>query len=237
MVLHALLERSALFDAHVAISPSLRPDPEPVEAPTSAFLERIEQRLRRNWDDQEFLHLSVGDLEGENRIGDVRQLVELLESAAPSALTWRFDLLEGDTHSTASVTGAFRGIRAVHGGWSIESIIEGGSLVELRDHFAMLGERYGCELQIPQLALHRMGFLLLADDRVEDAIAVFSYEIQEYPESATAYDSLAYALEVRGDLAEAIEHSRTALALAEGEEAESIRRHIANLETRLRTRG
>lgn len=57
------------------------------------------------------------------------------------------------------------------------------------------------------------GYSLLRRKRVNEAIAVFKLNVEAYPQSANAYDSLGEAYLVGGDKEKAIENYRKALAL------------------------
>lgn len=59
--------------------------------------------------------------------------------------------------------------------------------------------------------LNTLGYLLLEDNRRADAIAILKLNVEEYPSSATAYDSLAEAYERDGRTQSAIENCRKAL--------------------------
>ncbi len=60
------------------------------------------------------------------------------------------------------------------------------------------------------------GYRLLGRGMVAAAIAVFQLTVEQFPESANAYDSLAEAYAANGDTAQAITNYRRSLALDEG---------------------
>lgn len=63
--------------------------------------------------------------------------------------------------------------------------------------------------------LNRLGYRLLREDRVLEAIAVFELNIDAYPEAANAYDSLGDAYRAAGRLEEARRSYERAVQLAE----------------------
>ena len=69
--------------------------------------------------------------------------------------------------------------------------------------------------------LNSLGYTLLRNGRVDDAIAVFEYNARQYPESANVYDSLAEAQEKKGDRAQAIRNYARALSLADPDPSSS----------------
>jgi tetratricopeptide (TPR) repeat protein len=62
-------------------------------------------------------------------------------------------------------------------------------------------------------ALNRLGFLLLDEKRNSDAIAIFKLNVEEYPKSGNAYDSLAEAYSRDNQKQLAVENYRKSLEL------------------------
>jgi len=61
--------------------------------------------------------------------------------------------------------------------------------------------------------INSLGYTLLRAGRLDDAVAVFEYNVKAYPESANSYDSLAEALEKRGDRKEAARNYARAVSM------------------------
>lgn len=69
------------------------------------------------------------------------------------------------------------------------------------------------EYRFDQWELNRLGYALLREDRIQDAIAIFELNVEEYPEASNPWDSLGEAYMVAGDRDRAIEHYRKSLEL------------------------
>jgi tetratricopeptide (TPR) repeat protein len=67
-----------------------------------------------------------------------------------------------------------------------------------------------------EAAINGLGYRLLGLQRIEDAIAVFALNVESYPGSANAHDSLAEAYLAAGDRERAIAHYRRVLAIDPG---------------------
>ena len=78
--------------------------------------------------------------------------------------------------------------------------------------------------------LNDLGYRLLGDDRVDDAIAVFRLNVETYPEFANTHDSLGEALLEKGELTESAACYRRALEL--DPESRSARRQLRRIEDR-----
>jgi tetratricopeptide (TPR) repeat protein len=66
---------------------------------------------------------------------------------------------------------------------------------------------------VSESRLNSLGYKFLRNGRVKEARAVFQLNTQLYPNSSNAFDSLADALEVIGDIPAAIDHYRKATEL------------------------
>ena len=66
-----------------------------------------------------------------------------------------------------------------------------------RSHYAALGKRMGIPLLPPEQTVNLLGYQFLQGGSGEQAIAVFRYNVELYPDSANVYDSLGEALERR----------------------------------------
>jgi tetratricopeptide (TPR) repeat protein len=69
------------------------------------------------------------------------------------------------------------------------------------------------QLSVGEGHLNALGYELLGNDQIEEAIVVFKYAVSEYPESANAYDSLAEAYMKNGDNELALENYQKSLEL------------------------
>ena len=69
------------------------------------------------------------------------------------------------------------------------------------------------KFQVEERTLNGLGYTLLSDGQTRDAIAVFERNVQEYPESANAYDSLAEAYMKAGQKERAMQNFERSLEL------------------------
>ena len=76
--------------------------------------------------------------------------------------------------------------------------------------------------------LNNLGYQLLGQGHVNEAVGIFRLNQEEYPESANCYDSLAEGLLAQGDAAGALQNYKKALSMDDS--LESARRKIEELE-------
>ena len=64
--------------------------------------------------------------------------------------------------------------------------------------------------------MNDVGYWLLGEERVEEAIEVFTMNVEDYPNSANAHDSLGEAYMIHGDTELSIKHYQRSLGLNPG---------------------
>ncbi len=77
--------------------------------------------------------------------------------------------------------------------------------------------------------VNNQGYALLAEGKIDDAIAVFRKNAAAHPDSWNVWDSLAEGLENKGDKAGAVENYRKALGMAPDDQKKRITETIARL--------
>ena len=66
-------------------------------------------------------------------------------------------------------------------------------------------ENYSCD----EDQINELGYGLLYENKLDDALAIFKLNIQEHPKSANPYDSYGDALLMKGDSLQALENFKT----------------------------
>jgi tetratricopeptide (TPR) repeat protein len=69
-----------------------------------------------------------------------------------------------------------------------------GGLKGVEQHYHELSERFGFPVSAEQ-TINQMGYNLLGQKKIEDALTAFKRNVELYPGSANVYDSLADGLE------------------------------------------
>jgi tetratricopeptide (TPR) repeat protein len=84
--------------------------------------------------------------------------------------------------------------------WLYSGDLAEADVQAIEKHFSNLSDEYGYQILIPEALLNQMGYLLLADEKYDEAIAAFELNISNYPESANVYDSLGEGYEAMNKL-------------------------------------
>jgi tetratricopeptide (TPR) repeat protein len=103
-----------------------------------------------------------------------------------------------------------------------------GNVSALVAHFEEFSRRLGVEVLPPEAFVNQFGYALLQREAIDEAIEVFELNVQNYPGSFNAYDSLAEAYLSKGDKVLARQHYEKSLELNPA--SESGRKQLEALE-------
>ncbi len=210
--LTALVERPGLFDASIAVSPSLTWDEDYILGRTAKFLDGRKE-LRHT------LFVTMADEE----VGDpfptrFEQLRKILKKAKAQGFAWGTELLEDEDHGTVVLRSHDLGLRKVFDGWRLPRDRRAGgypgSVDDLERHYAQLSQRLGFPVPPPELTVNQVGYQHLLRKDVKGSLAFFRRNTELYPDSPNVHDSLGEALEADGKDAEALASYEKAVEIA-----------------------
>lgn len=208
--LHAMRVRPALFQAIIAASPWLAWDDRKELHQLVPFVAGPGVEVRT-------LFLTCGG-EGAEMAANLDTLKSALRARADTTLRWDSAAYPGETHDSVALKSYYDALQMIFEGWSVprdpQTNLLSGSLDDMKEHFARLGERLGCPLPPPESTINELGYQYLQDSQLEPALAAFRYNTEVYPKSANVWDSLADALERAGKKEEALASCRKAVSLA-----------------------
>jgi predicted alpha/beta superfamily hydrolase len=221
---YALLEQPDLFQAHIAISPSLWWDEEALVAQAADFFGDGNER-------RGFLYMTMGN-EGGGMIAGAWGLTRILETQASPQFHWEFRVFDAEDHGSVPHRSTYAAFEAIFADWNIQdplALADDGDLSRIDAHYAALSERFGYEIRTPELLINRVGYGLIPE-QPDAAIAVFEENMRRYPASANVYDSLGDGYDAAGRYEEALRSYARAVELAEAENHPNLTLYRANLE-------
>jgi hypothetical protein len=205
---HALTSAPATFHAYVAVSPSLHWDDQ-------LMFRRARELFRRGLPGHRHLYLTLAD-EGGDALAAFERFRELLRHAAPPDLGWDARLLDGDDHGSAPLYSVQLALESIFAPWQAPDFVLDEGMAGLEAHAAGLSSHYGFPVAVPETLVNQLGYRLIAEQKADQAIAVFRWNVEHYPRSANVHDSLGEGLEAAGRLDEA--EAAYARAVARGGE-------------------
>ena len=206
--MHAFATRPHLFNAVVAVSPTLNWD--------NRYVERnLDALLSSNRELRSTLFISVGD-EGRELAESFARVKKLLEARAPAGLDWKMQEFLDEDHGSVLLPTHYYAFRHIYEGWAVprDPLTNQIAGIERVDaHYRKLSEKFGYEIPVPEAVLNVLGYQLMGNGRHDEAIALFERNAAAYPDSANVYDSLGEAYEKSGRTALARDTYRKAVEI------------------------
>ena len=211
LAIHALITRPTLFDAYIAISPSLQWDNGRTLHQAQAFFSHGE--LKKTL----FFSLANEDATPNPMGENFEQFRKTLATGAPKGLIWDSARYPDEDHGSTTLRAHYAGLRTIFAGWQVpRDQITGftsGGLEGIEQHYHQLSERFHYPIAVPESTLNNLGYQLMGSKKFDEAIAVLKRNVELYPESANTYDSLGESLEAAGKLAAATQNFHKAIEL------------------------
>ena len=213
LAIHALVTRPDIFNAYIAVSPSLQWD-------DGRTLHQAQQFFASQTKLNKTLFMSLaGEGNTDNPMArNFSALEKSLAEHAPVGFSWKVEHYPDETHSSTVLRAHYAGLRLIFNGWEPprdeKTSTYIGGLAGIEDHYRKLSERFGYTVPVPESEINRLGYALKGDGKFDEAIAAFKHNVELYPDSANAYDSLGEGLEAAGRYEPATENFQKAIALA-----------------------
>jgi predicted alpha/beta superfamily hydrolase len=233
LVMHSMSTRPHLFQAHFAYSPSLFWDNKVVIKQTQKFLSNTESF-------NNFLYMNMGN-EGLERADDngmamrngVIDLTKKLNASSPEGFHFRSDVFDKENHQTTPIIGQFYAYRSLYPNWNLPRQSFESGLSQIKAHYAMLTKRYGYQITPFKHKINAAGYYqLIQKNNVPEAVKLFEFNIQNFPECANCYDSLADGYEKQGKFVKALAMLDKAKTYSDNSvtEMDMITKHINRVE-------
>lgn len=210
LVVHALLAQPEMFQAYIAIDPSLFWDNQLLTQTAEKKIGTI-RKLRKS------LYISAANsprVLNNNPLKmrrTIRKFVKTLDSARSSNFRFGFQFFAAEDHGSVPLLSLYHGLLFVFDGFKQPGI---ETLPAIKARFRQLSKRLGGELVPSEGIVNNMGYTMLYGTKdVKKAIEFFEYNISNFPNSANAYDSLAEGYMVKGNKAQAIKNYEKSLKL------------------------
>jgi pimeloyl-ACP methyl ester carboxylesterase len=197
--LHTMATRPDLFNAIIAVSPSL-------PWRQGEAVKRIDTMLARQLTLKCSLYVTLGD-EGAAMKAGLDRLRTVLEEKAGKSLRWDLVEMLDEDHGSIVLRSHYNGLEKIFDGWRLPRGRNGtfkGGMKAVEAHYAKLSDRLGWTITPPEATINALGYATLAEHQIDEALEYLQANVRNYPDSANAYDSLGEGLEAAGRLDDAL---------------------------------
>ena len=206
---HTMLTRPELFNSYIAVSPSLQWD-------NFVLIDRAREFFKTRKELNRTLFTSLGNEPGD--IGDAFGMFrDELQRQQVKGFVWEAVRYDDEDHGSVVLRSHYAGLRKIYDGWQFprdpNTGAVAGGLKGVEEHYRKLSERLGFTVLVPEALMNQVGYQLMGQGNMEEAVAAFKLNVERYPGSPNVYDSLAEAYERGGKLDLALPNYEKAHAL------------------------
>lgn len=203
-----LSQHPRLFQAHIAIDPSLWWDKE-------SAVDRLARAVRGGEVSRpSFLYL-VSANSGAEMLNAARRAVDSLERIATPSLHLWYRYLPDEDHGSVVHRAVYDGLETIFREYRLpsDSMARTMDVAAVDAWFSRLSQYYGVRIATPEFALNRLGMTVLRS-HPDVGLAMLQTNIRRFPNSANTYDTMGDAFQALGRLPEAKAEYQKAVALA-----------------------
>jgi predicted alpha/beta superfamily hydrolase len=232
--MYTLFNHPDLFTAYLAGSPWF-------QSLDQYWLKNIEKMAKVRNLDNKFLHMTVGNQETQLTIDTYRDLEKWMNAQSLGSLTWKSERVEGN-HGSMVGRVIYDGLSFFFTGWRIpQSELVDGDIDKIDAQIKISAAKWGkygfdASTIIPESQINALGYFFINRNDLDKAIKALSYNIQRFPKSFNAHDSLAEAYMIKGDKENAIKYYKMAVELNPGD-TDFAKRVLENSKNKLRELG
>jgi predicted alpha/beta superfamily hydrolase len=200
-VLNAIINHAALFNAYVAIDPSVWWD-------HKALMNKAGQVLAtKNYTGKSLFYSSANTMDkrmdtlrvmmdtahANIHVRDNLQFRSLLQQDHSSYLSCQWKYYPDDNHASVPLIAGYDALRFLFKGYRLPKEMDDPSLTaeDIRLHYQNVSKIMGYEVSPSEKTVNQLGYAYLANKRYNEAYNFFKMNIAAYPQSFNVYDSMA----------------------------------------------
>jgi predicted alpha/beta superfamily hydrolase len=210
LAIHTLLEQPEMFQAYIAIDPSLWWD-------NQRLTHHAENKIRTIRKLHKSLYISSANspkILNNNPTKmrkAIRKFVKTLDATRNVNFRFDFQYFDSEDHGSVPLLSLYHGLLSIFDGYKPIGV---ESLPAMKTRFKRFSKRLGGDILPSEGYVNGMGYTMLYGMKdIKKAIAFFEYNISNFPKSANAYDSLGEAYMIKGDKSQAIDNYTKSLKL------------------------
>lgn len=221
-VLNALINHASLFTSYVALDPSIWWDKQHlVKSATTA-------QWRNDYSKKSLYYATANKM---NQAIDTLSFIQLLQRNSQAKLQWKSKFYTEDNHVSVPLIGTYDALRFLFDGYELDKDLSDPSITleYINNHYQKQSALLHYQVLPSEAIVNALGYIFLQRKNYDGAFQFFRFNLENYPTSPNALDSMGdYYLEKK-DSGKAMEYFRKALKLAE---TPATRKKLDQLETK-----
>jgi predicted alpha/beta superfamily hydrolase len=230
-VMHILTNYPKMFNAYIAIDPSMWYDKE-------QFLKTTQQKIAAQKYDGSSLYVAIANTMAEGmtlekmkkdtssstrHIRSIFAMDKFIKANNKNGLKYASKYYSDDDHGSVPLIAEYDALRFIFSGYRFKTapgdfMNPGTALVQkMKKHYQQVSKELGYKVSPPEMSINSLGYYAISQKHYDKAVALFEMNIENYPESGNTYDSYADALLAKKDTAGAITNFEKAWAITKSE--------------------
>ncbi|HSX59536.1 MAG TPA: alpha/beta hydrolase-fold protein [Tahibacter sp.] len=204
-VLHVLSAEPSLFQAYVALAPTLDWDKQVAQR-------SLQKTFETDSTVKGFAFVARAD-DGGAALADFEAVADTFKNKAPPGLRWQAAAYPQETHASVPVPATVDALRSLYQGYRLSAADHAKGIANAEEHFSKVSRLVGTPLAVTEEALSGVAYAQL-DAKPKDALKLFQRNLDANPNSADAHLGMAEALAKNGKWKDAAKEADRAVALS-----------------------
>src|SRR5688572_4601926 len=230
-VMNTITNHTKLFNAYIAIDPSMWYDKE-------QFLKTTQKKLAGQKYNGTSLYVGIANTLNEGmtleklkkdtttdtrHIRSIFAMDKFIKANQQNGLKYASKYYADDDHGSVPLISEYDGLRFIFSWYRFKTapgdfMSPGTELVQkMKKHYQGVSKEMGYKVSPPEMSINGLGYYALSQKHYEKAMALFEMNIENYPQGGNVYDSYADALVAKKDTAAAISNYEKAFAITKSE--------------------
>lgn len=209
-VTHAFISHTTMFNAYIALNPSLYWD-------DGLVMKTAEEKLAGLDFKHKQFYFDIGGNEVPSTIGDAFDFARIIRQNASSDLRWKLDYLANESHGSGTAQGIINALKFIYEDWDFDTDkIKTNGISAIDSFYKNLSDRFGYGISYDVSLLNKYGWGYLRNGQYEEAINIFKENTLRFPDSPDSYNYLGEGYLAAKDTDMAIRSYDKAVELATG---------------------
>jgi uncharacterized protein len=229
MVVNTLIHHTELFNAYVAIDPSMWWEKQKLIRQAESVLKQ------KSFQDKTFYLATANALNSSLTVQQIKedtssytehtrsifQLADVVKQSSRSGLTYHSQYYDKDDHGSVPLISTHDALRFIFSYYKIPMDLnaylnkEFDITTVLTSHFNTVTQRMNYQVLPPEYYVNALGYQFMSLKHWKKAESLFQLNVKNYPTSANVYDSLADCYDAMGEKQKAIENYTRSLTIKE----------------------
>jgi len=207
-VTHAFVSHTNMFNAYIALNPSLYWD-------DGLVMKTAEEKFASLDFKHKQFYFDIGGNEVPSTIGDAFDFAGIIRQNASSDLRWKLDYLANENHSSGTAIGVINALKFIYEDWDFDTEkIRTEGINAIDSFYKNLSEMFGYGISYDVSLLNNYGWGYLRNGQYDEATKIFIQNTLRFPDSPEAYNYLGEGYLAANNIDMAISSYEKAVQLA-----------------------